>query len=168
MAYKPKYDMTLDISVLGDKELDAQLRRLAGQGRSRIFGASAKKAMRPVLLDVRKRTPVLTGALKKGWKFGQVKTMSARRSGGYVGARIVFPRRKDIGIAADAKGYYPASLEFGFEHRSGKKIPAVMMVRKALYGNRTIVFNTLKTELRTRIALAMRKKGMSVPEGFGE
>ena len=160
--------VSIDIRILGDKELITQLNRLAGQGRSALFGAAAKKAMKIVLRDVRNRTPVLTGSLKKSWKFSQIKTMSARKSGGFVGARILFPRRRDLNIKANAKGYYPASLEFGFQHSNGDYVPPVRMVRDSLYANRSAVYNELKSDLRQRIAKSMKKKGMSVPEGFGE
>lgn len=159
----------VDVSVLGDRDLQVQFDRLEGMGRrTTIISQSAKKAMNPVLASIRARVPVDTGLLKKSFKAASVKAMRGRKARGNVGARILMPTQDMVQIPARAKGYYPAAQEFGFRVRGGGHVDGKRFMRDSLYGNRTQVHAIMRREMWARIKKLMAKKGMAIPEGVGE
>lgn len=160
----------VDISVLGDRDLQVQFDRLEGMGRrTSIISQSAKKAMMPVLRTMIERAPVDTYNLVAALMTHKqsIRAMRGRRARGYVGARIIMPPRALLDIPANAKGYYPAAQEFGFRTRGGGRYQGKSFVRSSLYDNRSIVFSIMRTEMWKRIKRFMKRKGMTIPEGVG-
>ena len=158
----------IDLKALGAPELERALNNLQGAGRTGIFSQAAKKAMVPVLNDIKATAPKLTGKMSKAFGRRSIKAMRGRKARGAVGARILFPTRDALGIPRDSKGYYPAAQEFGWKQR-GKppKVGEKRFVRNALYGNRSAVFSSLKRELWVSIRKVLRKRGIIPPDGFG-
>ena len=159
-----KSGMSIDISVLGDKELSDALNKLEGLNRTGIFAQASKKSMRVVLRDIKSKAPVDTGAMQRAFGARSIKPMSGRRARGAVGARVLLPTRKMLRIPANAKGYYPAAQEFGWKTHGGGYVPAKRFVRDALYGNRSAVFNSLRTELWKGILARLKRRGMAIPD----
>lgn len=48
------------------------------------------------------------------------------------GWRIATPKRKELDIKPDSKGYYPASIEFGWTTQNGKKITGMRYMGKVM------------------------------------
>lgn len=161
----------VDVSVLGDRDLQVQFDRLEGMGkRTTIISQSAKQAMKPVLRSIQARTKLFmdTGALHQSFSTRSIKAMRGRKARGNVGARILMPTRAMVNIPSTAKGYYPAAQEFGFRPRGGRKTSAKSFMRDSLYNNRDQVLSTMRREMWKRVKKLMAKKGMSIPGGMGD
>jgi len=88
--------MVVDIRMTGDKELDRQLRRLAGNDQKKIVRKALRAGARPIQADAIANAPEdEEGRLKK------VKVRSAKRSRRSIGARVgFFSGSGEDGIAA--------------------------------------------------------------------
>ncbi len=143
----------VDISILGDKQLQRKLRRLATQVQKKIVKKALREAGRPVLAAAQQKAPVgKSGRLKKSLK---LRARKQRR--GEFGVEIRTGTRTELGIAADASGFYPMSIEYGFTHaRSGQKVPAQSFLRAAIDENarkaKTIIISEVRVGL-TREAM---------------
>ncbi len=130
----------IDISILGDKELEKKLAALGSE-------AAQKKAVRPALRKSIKRirTRVIqhlsglpvqpqTGRLLVG--MASVKPQSLRRSRGTLGVVLPFPSREQLGIDPKDKYFYPAAVEYGHVRGAGKSAaPPHPFIRPAVDNN---------------------------------
>ncbi len=141
----------------GDRELEKALDLLTGPKQGKALRQSAKAAIRPVLQKVKRDAPKKTGKLARYLK---VYVMRARKNRG--GARIVFPTRRKLGIADDAKGYYPTAQEYGFIHRGGYRrkeergrgtpIPARSFLRRNFWSSKAEMIERFKSILWGQIS----------------
>ncbi len=106
----------IEISIGGGRELARAMRELPRVAGTRVVRKAITKAMRPVRREVLARTPVLTGALKRGIK---TRAFKAARRSFIIGRVLLFPTREDLGIAADDPYYYPAAVEYGHDSVEG-------------------------------------------------
>jgi HK97 gp10 family phage protein len=130
----------VDISVVGDKELQKKLKRLDIKLQKKIVRNAISRAILPVKHKAKSLVPVESGLLKKSIK---------RKTGvkkGVARARIVTGTRIELGIPIDAKGYYPAAIEYGTQHQ-----PAKSYMRAAI------------TALRSQV---LKKTGDHIDEGI--
>ena len=97
----------IDISVLGDKELQNSLKKLDIKLQKKIFKKAVRDAAKPILANAKSLVPVDTGKLKESIK---LKTGTGRR--GTVGVRIETGTRADLGINADDVYFYPTVIEY--------------------------------------------------------
>jgi hypothetical protein len=97
--------------MLGDKALERDLRQLADTGQRRVLKRAMVKPAALIRKAVRERVPG-SGEdhqrLKKG-----VKSKAMKGSRTFFGRAVSLPTRDELGIPADAKGYWPAALEYG-------------------------------------------------------
>jgi HK97 gp10 family phage protein len=120
----------IDISVVGDRELQRKLRRLEVKLQKKIVRNAINRAILPVRDKAKSLVPVDSGLLKRSIK---------RKTGvkkGIARARIVTGTRIQLGIPVDAKGYYPAAIEYGVPSQ-GKSANSFM--RAAISALRTHV-----------------------------
>ena len=103
--------MASDMVVFGDKELLTKLARL-GKAGDKIARDSSRSVAKDLQAIVKAEAPVKTGRLRKG-----IKVRGAKRSRQYVGSIVRLGTRKEMGIPADAKHYYPAAVMYGQEAR---------------------------------------------------
>lgn len=119
----------VDISMLGDKELDRKLAKLA-------TAASQKRAVRPALRKSTKRLKAhvvanLSGRVVKPdtgrWLRATIaaKVKAIKRSRGEIGTAFAMPTREELGIEPGYEWYYPFAVEYGHpapgrEHASAK------------------------------------------------
>ncbi|MBT8046401.1 MAG: HK97 gp10 family phage protein [Pontiella sp.] len=112
----------IDIRFLGDKDLQRKLKRLEIKTQRAIVRPSMKKSMVQVKDKAQELAPVKTGKLRDSIKQGRQRT---RR--GITRASVVTGTRQELGIAPDARGFYPAAHEYG-----SKNQPARSYLRRAL------------------------------------
>ena len=141
----------IEIGLLGDKNLENMLRQLPNRGQktavNKALRASAKR-LRPKLAAA---TPVDQGRLKKAMEKAKIRAIKRRNQ---TGVGIALPMRAELGIPADAKGYYPTAIEYGFYSvRAGRMIPAQRFIR-----------NTVDTERPTEIPAIGRDLGRAITE----
>jgi hypothetical protein len=91
-------------------------------------------------------------------------TSIKRVTGG--GWRISAPNRQELGISKSAKGYYPASIEFGFDHyKSGEhwdgdesfKEVMEMFRRNAINVARNFILIKLEAMMKRHMKAKLRK-----------
>ena len=103
--------MVATATITGDKKLNRVLKKLQSRDQKKVIKKAAKISLRPVLVETRNNTPILTGKTKKG-----IKNKVLPRSRRYVGARV-----------SATKGVAPI-LEYGTKPRfqkSGKPVGRV-------------------------------------------
>lgn len=106
----------IDVSLAGDKELEASLRALPFAVQGKFVRRGIRSAMRVVQSRAKALSPRRSGRLAGGdWK------VRASKRKGFVGLRLLSPTRASLRISPDATGYYPFSLEFGFSGRRSKE-----------------------------------------------
>ncbi|MGE0857796.1 MAG: HK97-gp10 family putative phage morphogenesis protein [Gammaproteobacteria bacterium] len=134
----------IDISQLGDKRLQKKLDKLDKRVQKAIVRRGLRKAAKDVLESARAIVPVDTGALRDGLA---VKALKPKR--GSFGVQVVTPTRAELGIPADAKGYYPAVVEYGSDKRN---LPPRPYLRPALDQNREKGKRTVADSIRAEVA----------------
>lgn len=123
-----------DIKLFGDKELARALGRLADVLQKKIvkkaFRSSLERVKNKVLLNmsggaVEERTGAMVNA------FERINPRVRVEKDGSLVVSMKLPTRAQIGIEADAKGYYPAALEYGVK-RGPHQFAAKRMIRDAV------------------------------------
>ena len=110
----------------------------------------------------RQLVPVGTGLLQSTIKPSKKKPR--RKKSGQFPTKFVAPirvgTRRKLKIPADSPGFYPAAIEYGFTHTSGKKIPARPFMRPALDNNdfrvRQVFSNEVKKGIFREMARGLR------------
>lgn len=125
----------IDISMVGDKELTKQLKKLDFKLQKKIVRQSISKAMLPVRNAAIANAPVDSGKLKASIKRKNKTKRGVSRSS------IVTGTRSELGIKT--KGYYPAAIEYGYKKKNGEHVPAKSFMRKAISDNQTSVLNNV-------------------------
>lgn len=126
--------------MLGDKQLQKDLKNLDIKLQRKIVRSSISKAMLPVRNKAKQLVPVDSGALRDSIKRKNKTRRGVSRS------RIVTGTKFELGIPADAKGYYPAAIEYGTRDQ-----PARSFLRRAL------------TDLKSSV---LRNTGKFIHEGI--
>ena len=132
--------VTVDISVLGDKELSKSLGRLEMKMQKSIVRKALRKAARPVLDSAKSLVPVMTGKLKDSLR---IRTLKSRR--GTVNVIVETGKRSELGISPNDKYFYPVVVEY--KHKS--------FMRAAIDARRTDAYEIAKREIRAGIEAAI-------------
>lgn len=101
----------VDISILGDAELQAGLRRLPVAAQKKVVRRAMRNTAKRMRAAILPNVPVLTGRLRK--EIARSSIRAIRRSRNKLGATVALPTREAMGIKPDSKWYYPAILEYG-------------------------------------------------------
>lgn len=107
--------LVVDIKLLGNKELEKQLAKLPEASQKKPVRSAMRKSNNRLKRAIVAAAPVDTGTLKAA--LAATKVRSGRRSRSYLQSLWPLPKRELLGISADAKGYYPTSVEFGTSKR---------------------------------------------------
>ena len=118
----------VDISMTGDKLLQKKLKRLEFNTQKKIIRNAINRAILPVRDKAKALVPFDTGLLEQSIK----RKTSSRK--GKASARIRTGTRSELGIPLDAKGYYPAIVEYGTSTQ-----PAYSYMRAAITALRSHV-----------------------------
>lgn len=136
----------IDITFLGDKKLQAKLARLAIQSQRKIVRTAMRKAMKPVKERAQALVPVDSGALRDSIR------QKSRTKRGISRAFVSTGTREELGIPSDAKGFYPAVIEYGTRTR-----PAKPYLRRALQEKRTGVLSEMAADVGRAIEREAKK-----------
>lgn len=144
---------TIDIRVLGDRELQRKLNRVVDKVQKKIVRHALREGGRPVLANAQAKVPTGEGRLKASLK---LRARRARR--GEFGVEVRTGTRQELGIPASATGYYPASIEYGWTHaRSGLPIPARSYMRAAADEQRVRALGIIGREIGRGIEMEARR-----------
>lgn len=112
----------VEMAVFGDRALGIQLEGL-GRRANPVTRTVLRKSARRLRSAIASRTPVDRGDLKREMKRAKIVSQGGRRG---IRIGVAMPEREALGIPADAKGYYPAVIEYGSKKRG---IPANSYIR---------------------------------------
>jgi len=144
--------MKIDISVLGNAELERALGGIVAKTQKTIVrGALRKEAKRVktrVAGNIARLGLVKTGAMMKGYANAKIASAGSKN---FIRLGLVNPTRAELGIPADAKGYYPMALEYG-KHGVG----ATPFIRPAVDNNKSQSFNDIGNDIGKGIERAVK------------
>lgn len=145
--------VNIDLKMIGDKALTAAFATFPDKMQKSIARKAFKKAALLVKRAQERLIPVDTGRLK-----GLGLTVKPKKNSGRgnraIGSVILTPTRQELGIAANAKFYYPAHVELGH----GNVAPRPFM-RKGMAMKRRSAITVASAELRKGMERVWRKAG---------
>jgi len=102
----------VSFAITGDQVLIQAMRDFSVNMQSRMGKRAMKKAIQVVRTTVKALVPTDTGNLKSSITARVIKSRKAREISGIVETGT----RDELEISKGEKGYYPASIEFGYRH----------------------------------------------------
>jgi len=152
--------------VLDAKWIGVDLDRWMSDMAKDIFGEKAIKKKNAIInkglkVAANNMLPAVWAALASRRDTGAtiLFTSIKRASGG--GWLIATPTRDELSVfhksAKGAKGYYPASQEFGWKHKSGRKIEGHHAMKKTMDVNRELSLQKAASFYRSNLESALRK-----------
>lgn len=147
-------DRFIDISMLGDKELQANFKKIDIALQKKIMRQALRRAAGPVFADVKTSVPVLTYRLFESLK---IRIFTKR---GLMGAVVETGTRQDLGISADDPYFYPAVVEYGSQK---KGIRAQPFMRPALDNNREEVFSIMRRVIKAGLESISTHSRVNIP-----
>lgn len=151
----------VDIRALGDKDLQAKLKRVEVAMQKRIVSAalrsSAARARKRVMLNLSgKVLRVRTGRTKAAFKSQKVKSFPGARAG-LIRWGIALPTREELGIPPrgmpGGDHYYPFALEYGSPRRA-----AHPFMRPAIDNHKQDEINKISNDIARRLLLTVGGK----------
>jgi len=136
----------IDITFLGDAELQRKLKRIAFQAQRKIVRAALRKSMKQVKDRAQALVPVDSGLLRNSIH------QKSRTKRGISRAFVATGTREQLGIPSDAKGYYPAVIEYGTRTRAPKSY-----LRRALQEKKSAVLSKAASDIGAGIEREGRK-----------
>ena len=149
----------LNVKFMGDdiqKLLDDVSRKVfaekTGQANA-IINAGLKESAQEILPEVWNRQRSKTGTMRM---FTGLKRL---KRGGW---SIMSPYREELALvypnARKAKGYYPASMEYGFKLKGkGKFVPGDNAMFSALNENKSVAIDVAKRYISTKLESALKR-----------
>ena len=115
----------VDISFLGDKELEKNLEKLVDKTQKKIarqaIRKGAKRTQKRIVANIERLGLVDSGVLLNAYKNAKIRSGSNKSS--FIRIGPVNPTREELGISPDDKYYYPFAVEFG--HKGAKAKPFI-------------------------------------------
>jgi HK97 gp10 family phage protein len=146
--------MNVDISILGDKLLEKKLSGLADKGQRKVVRAAMRKAAtrarKRIVQNIQREGLAKTGTMMQAFKKTKIKSASNNRNMIRIGPEL--PTRAALGIDADAKGYYPIALEYGYARR-----PATPFIRPAIDNHKDEEFKIIGRDIGKGIEREARR-----------
>ena len=136
----------IDITFLGDAELQRKLKRIAFQAQRKIVRAALRKSMKQVKDRAQALVPVDSGLLRNSIH------QKSRTKRGISRAYVATGTREQLGIPSDAKAYYPAVIEYGTRTRAPKSY-----LRRALQEKKSAVISKAAADIGAGIEREGRK-----------
>jgi len=133
----------MSIIITGDKEVDAELKKVEPKLAKKALRKAARKGAKIVQARMKQLAPVRTGKLRKA-----IKVRAQKRSRTQLGARVI----SDSIIRDGEKTYYGMAWEYGT-----KKITARPFIRPAAEASRQEVTDIFRKEVAAQIK-EMQKK----------
>ena len=126
----------IDISFIGDAKLQRKLKQIALQAQRKIVRAALRKSMKQVKDRAKSLVPVDSGKLRDSIH------QKSRTKRGISRAFVATGTRDQLGIPSDAKGFYPAVIEYGTRTRAPRSF-----LRRALQEKRSDVLSKAAADI---------------------
>lgn len=146
--------MNTSFKIDGWDDLEKAIKKM-GELPQKCVTNAAKDGARIALADARSKAPKDTGQLQKGIILkGEKKTVNGKK----VYDVMMDPKMNDV-FVKEANGqryYYPASQEFGFITKDGKKTPGKHFLRNSITDNKEQIENKVVDRLAKEIDKVMK------------
>ena len=146
----------IDISMVGDKDLEKKFRRLEDKVQKRIV----RKALRAAAKRIKGRVVAKVSGDPVGVQTGRyrqaiqsTKVVAAKRSPGMISLGLPMPFREALGISPKDRHYFPAALEYGSDNASARP-----HFRPAVDENRAEEFRQIGRDIGTGIEREAKRK----------
>jgi len=149
-----------DIRILGDKKLDAKLRKLPLKMQKQVLRKSLRNGAKKIKATARALVPVSEVRKRPNGKHlkntirvstGKISKRSKQRKG-EVRANVLTGTREKLGILPGEKYYYPAAVALGFFNvRANRRIRAKPFMKNALKNNKKTVLSDIARDIRRGI-----------------
>ncbi len=147
----------IDISLLGDKQLQKALNALPVKVEKKIVRQAFVKGARPILKSIRALVPgsgEKHAMLRRG-----IKSRAGKRTRrASISRFILLPTRAFLGIPASAEHYWPAAVEYGHVARDGSFVAPRSFVRSGYDAKESEAFGIVKREIGDGVAKAWAGK----------
>lgn len=140
----------ITFQLVGVEELIQTLRKLRGAAIRKVYRQALREAARPVLATAKQIVLIKSRRLQKS-----LKIRAGRRSRRFISVVIKPGTRSELGIAPDAKGYYPTHIELGFS-RGTTKFPGNRYLRDAMLLERFDAIRSISARVKQGIERAAR------------
>lgn len=144
-------DVTVDISVLGDKVLSRRFNALASKMQAKILKKTFRVIAKDIKASANSRIPIGPSKEKGRHLKGALKVRVPKKKKGLVSIEVQTPQREVIGVSPDDEFYYPSALELG-----SKKQREESFLRVGLDENRGAGLNKIKNAIRDGIKNASK------------
>lgn len=145
--------MSVDISMLGNRELERKLQKLSNQVQKKVVRPAlrkeAKRAKDRVVSNIQTKGLVKTGKMLSAFQGSKIKAASRKN---FIRLGIENPTRQALGISPDDKFYYPYAVEFGHPGASPKPF-----IRPAIDDHKTKSISDIGRDIGSGIEREGRK-----------
>ncbi len=147
---------SIDLSLIGDKELRKAFKKMPLTFRRRILRKAFKEVAADILQDARSLVPVSADDQRKRGGMHLRDTLKIenlkRTKGKKIGVIVVTGTREELGIDPEDKYYYPAAIELGTDKTSVQSF-----LRAALEINRGPGLIKINTTIRKGLDRAAKR-----------
>lgn len=143
--------------VEGLDEITELIKKL-GDFPDKLVTGAAKAGAEVARKAAKANAPADTGNLRKGIILRGERKKGAKK----VYQIIMDPKMNDVFVKMSASGeryYYPASIEYGFYTKNGKKVPGVHFLKRALTENHKKIAEVSLRVLGEKIDKELKKSG---------
>lgn len=146
--------LAVDITALGDKELERQLTRLMGKTQIKVVRGALRKSATRIKKRIIKNLSghpvgVRTGKTREAFKKQKPRKDYSR---GWERYGILLPTRAELAIEPDDKHYYPYALEYGSKGQHAKPY-----IRPAVDSHKEEEFAAIGKDIGKGIERELRK-----------
>ena len=140
--------VNVGLALQGDAELLRAFNALDDKIQKKVTRKGFRAGGRILLNASKAAAAPISSRLAKSLKLRALKRRGKRGKGKLIGVVVITPKKEVLGIASDAKGYWPAHVEMGFKHRGGQHIPARSFLRRPAIRNEARVFAATGQEIK--------------------
>lgn len=166
----------VDISLLGDKELERMLKRLQPKVQKKVVRKATREGAKTVANEAKRLAPVQGSTMMRDKTTGKfagrskgkgqvgkpgnlkrnikVRAIPGRDSIGHYARTAT---RDEMGISGSSKWYYPAHVEFGHTSR-GTTVPAIPFMRPAADTKSDAVLHRIQRRIWAGILTEAKRK----------
>ena len=149
----------VDISMIGDKELEQMLKKLPDIAQRKVVAAAARKSSkRSISLVVQavsgNPVGVDTGRLLTGMALAKPQKQPSKEAVVYY---MFLPSRDQLNIAYDDLFFYPLHVEYGYIDRNGHAVSAKSYLRSTIDDNKKMLVSQMGMDIRKGIIRNMKR-----------
>lgn len=149
----------VDISMIGDKELERMLTKLPDVVQRRVATSAIMKAAKTahgLMIQAVSGNPVGVDTGRLLMAIAAEKPVKQRRPTAVV-YYISLPERIRLGIPPKGRWYYPTHVEYGYTRKDGTTVPPKSFLRKPIDTHRSALIKQMGDDIRKGVIRNMKR-----------